>query len=144
MEFLVEFEITIPRGTADTEIERREGDETAAAAALVEQGHLLRVCKVAARNAQGSVLGLYRADSAAQLNGLLEALPLHEWMHIKITPLEPRPNDPNAGAIGDRLPESRAHTRVYRLEAMLGEPLDVGQITSGHRRTEVLETTVAT
>jgi muconolactone delta-isomerase len=142
MEFLVQFEITVPRGTAKTEVERRESAEAAAAAALVEQGHLLRVWKLAARNGQGSVLGLYRADSGAQLDGLLEALPLYEWMHIKITPLEPHPNDPNVrevmvasdtSAMSDRLPEPRL-TRVYRLEAMLGEPLDLGQITQGHRR----------
>ncbi len=95
MEFLVEFEITVPRGTAGTEVERRESAEAAAAAAAVEQGRLLRVWKLAARNGQGSALGLYRADSGAQLDGLLQALPLYEWMQIKITPLEPHPNDPN-------------------------------------------------
>jgi muconolactone D-isomerase len=42
------------------------------------------------------VLGLYRADSEAQLDGLLRALPLHEWMHVDVTPLEPHPNDPAA------------------------------------------------
>jgi hypothetical protein len=35
--------------------------------------------------------------------------------------------------MSDRLPEPRL-TRVYRLEAMLGEPLDLGQTTQGHRR----------
>jgi muconolactone delta-isomerase len=96
MEFLVEFEITVPRGTSGTELGRRESAEAAAAAALVERGHLLRVWKLAARSGQGAALGLYRADSAAQLERLLEALPLYEWMHIKITPLAPHPNDPTA------------------------------------------------
>ena len=96
MEFLVEFEITVPRGTAEREVERRESAEAASAATLVEQGHLLRVWKLAARNGQGSVLGLYRADTRAQLDGLLEALPLYEWMDVKVTALEPHPNDPNA------------------------------------------------
>ena len=95
MEFLVEFEITTPRGTPETEVEARENAEAMAAAAPVEQGHLLRVWKLAAPNGQASVLSLYRADSSAQLDGLLEALPLYEWMQIKITPLEPHPNDPN-------------------------------------------------
>jgi hypothetical protein len=35
--------------------------------------------------------------------------------------------------MSDRLPEPRL-TRVYRLEAMLGEPLDLGPIIQGHRR----------
>jgi muconolactone D-isomerase len=56
---------------------------------------VLRVWKPAAPGRTGSVLGLYRADSRAELDGLLEALPLYEWMHIKITPLEPHPNDPS-------------------------------------------------
>jgi hypothetical protein len=34
---------------------------------------------------------------------------------------------------GDRLPEPRL-TRVYRLEATLGQPLDLGQRPQGHRR----------
>jgi hypothetical protein len=35
--------------------------------------------------------------------------------------------------MSDRLPEPRL-TRVYRLEATLGEPLDLGGIAQGHRR----------
>ena len=34
---------------------------------------------------------------------------------------------------GDRLPEPRL-TPVYRLEATLGEPLDLGDVAQGHRR----------
>jgi muconolactone D-isomerase len=37
------------------------------------------------------------ADSRTQLDGLLGALPLYEWMHIAVTPLEPHPNDPANG-----------------------------------------------
>jgi muconolactone delta-isomerase len=99
MEFLVEFEITVPEGTAETDVEARTRAEATAAQALVEEGHLLRVWKLAAPDARGSVLSLYRADSRAQLDGLLEALPLYEWMHIQITPLEPHPNDPGARAV---------------------------------------------
>ena len=35
--------------------------------------------------------------------------------------------------MSDRLPEPRL-TLVYRLDATLGEPLDLGQVTQGHRR----------
>ena len=34
---------------------------------------------------------------------------------------------------GDHLPEPRL-TRVYRLEATLGQPLDLGDVAQGHRR----------
>jgi muconolactone D-isomerase len=43
------------------------------------------------------IVGLYRADSETQLDGLLAALPLYEWMHVTVIPLEPHPNDPAAG-----------------------------------------------
>jgi hypothetical protein len=58
-------------------------------------------------NGEASVLGLYRADSMAKLDGLLEALPLYEWMHIKITSLEPHPNDPNVERPGSPATGSR-------------------------------------
>jgi muconolactone D-isomerase len=93
MEFLVEFEITVPPGTTEAELDRRERTEATAASALVEQGHLIRVWRLA--NGRGSVLGLYRAESAAELGGLLEALPLYEWMEVKVIPLEQHPNDPH-------------------------------------------------
>jgi muconolactone D-isomerase len=97
MEFLVRLEITVPEGVAEAEVARRERAEAAAAAALVEQGHLLRVWKLTRPGGEDSVLGLYRADGSAELDALLEGLPLYEWMHIEITPLDPHPNDPNAG-----------------------------------------------
>jgi muconolactone delta-isomerase len=142
MEFLVEFEITIPPGTARTEVERREDAEASTAAALVHDGHLLRVWKPHVGNGQGPVLGLYRAAGQAELDGLLQALPLYEWMRIKVTPLEPHPNDPDGrqvAPVGEEpsrtppLPDPRL-TRMYRLEAMLGEPLDLGPTAEGNRR----------
>jgi muconolactone delta-isomerase len=43
---------------------------------------------------QPKVVGLYRAKSERELDGLLRALPLYEWMQVAVTPLEPHPNDP--------------------------------------------------
>jgi Protein of unknown function (DUF3237)/Muconolactone delta-isomerase len=89
--------------------------------------------------AETKVVGLYRADSATQLDGLLGALPLYEWMHVTVTSLEPHPNDPAAvpsrqePAISNQLPDPRL-TQVYRLEAALAQPLDLGDIAQGHRR----------
>jgi muconolactone D-isomerase len=107
MEFLVEFEITVPEGTAETEVAARTRAEARAAQALIEQGHLLRVWRLAASNGRGAVLGLYRADSRAQLDELLRELPLYQWMQIKVTPLDPHPNDPGARAIGNLSDASR-------------------------------------
>jgi muconolactone delta-isomerase len=142
MEFLVEFEINVPGGTAEIEVDQREQAEAAAAGALVEQGHLLRVWRLTAP-AERRVLGLYRADSGAQLHELLEALPLYDWMRITVTALDPHPNDPGAlpvtsfgrgwPATDVELPDPRL-TPVYRLEAVVGPPLDLGETARGHRR----------
>jgi muconolactone D-isomerase len=95
MEFLVEFKIDVPEGTPESEVEARESAEAAAAARLVNEGHLVRVWKRAvAPGETNTVLGLYRADSEAQLADLLGALPLYDWMQMSVTALEPHPNDP--------------------------------------------------
>jgi hypothetical protein len=56
---------------------------------------------------------------------------------MEFTPLEPHPNDPEASrsepAIGHRLPDP-VLTRVYRLEATLAQPLDLGDVAQGRRR----------
>jgi muconolactone D-isomerase len=96
MEFLVEFEIDIPEGTPESEVEDRENAEVSAAAKLVDEGHLLRVWNRPVAPGETTVIGVYRADSDTELDGLLGALPLFEWMHVTVTPLEPHPNDPAA------------------------------------------------
>jgi muconolactone delta-isomerase len=131
-EFLVEFEVNIPDGTSAAEIREREDAEASAAARLADEGHLVRVWKHPGANGKTSVLGLYRADSDAQLERLLRALPLYEWMEIRVTPLEHHPNDPAAHA-DDLLPAPRLIV-VYRLEATLGEPLELGDTAQGRRR----------
>jgi muconolactone D-isomerase len=105
MEFLVEFKVHVPDGACASEVEARNGAETIAAARLADDGHLLRLWKAAAAPGDTNVLGLYRVDSAAQLAGLLNALPLYDWMNITVTPLEPHPNDPlppTTGAVAVR------------------------------------------
>jgi muconolactone delta-isomerase len=96
MEFLVGFEINVPDGTPEPEVSDRENAEASVAAELAQQGHLVRVWRVAAAAGGPTVLGLYRARSEAQLDGLLRALPLYDWMRVTVTPLSPHPNDPAA------------------------------------------------
>jgi muconolactone delta-isomerase len=94
MEFLVEFAIKVPDGTPATEVEERTRAEAAAAARLVEEGHLLRVWTRDTPSGGSTVLGLYRADERAELDRRLRALPLYAWMKIAVTPLGTHPNDP--------------------------------------------------
>jgi muconolactone D-isomerase len=94
MEFLVEFEVEVPEGTPESEVEQRTRAEASAAARLVDEGHLLRIWRRAALAGDTTAIGLYRADSEAELDDLLRALPLADWLQITIIPLAPHPNDP--------------------------------------------------
>lgn len=94
MEFLVEFDLHVPKGTPEPEITQRYDAEAAASAALARQGHLVRLWRPPVAPDERKALGLYRAHSQAELNALLEALPLADWMQTTIRPLEPHPNDP--------------------------------------------------
>ena len=94
MEFLVSFELDVPDGIAESEVEDRERAEATAAEALADQGHLVRLWRASLGPGRSTVLGLYRAGGRAELDGLLSALPLYEWMHTSITSLGPHPNDP--------------------------------------------------
>ena len=101
VEFLVEFEIKIPEGTPESEVKDREDAEADAAAKLVEEGHLVRVWKLPVEAGETQILGLYRADSETELDGLLRALPLYEWMRVSVTPLALHPNDPARSQLTD-------------------------------------------
>jgi muconolactone D-isomerase len=94
MEFLVEFEVEVPAGTPHEEVGRRQRAESDAAAKLAEDGHLVRLWRRPLVGDGSTAVGLYRADSKAELDGLLAALPLADWLHIAVTPLEAHPNDP--------------------------------------------------
>ena len=94
MEFLVQFEMNIPDGVPESEVEDRERAEAAAAETLAGEGHLVRLWRGPVGTSRTTVLGLYRARNKAELDGLLGALPLYEWMRTSITPLGQHPNDP--------------------------------------------------
>jgi muconolactone D-isomerase len=94
MEFLVEFDVEVPGGTDEAEMERRNRAESVAAAGLAADGHLVRLWRPAAAADNPAAVGLYAADSRAVLDELLRALPLADWMRVRIVPLEPHPNDP--------------------------------------------------
>jgi muconolactone delta-isomerase len=134
MEFLVEFDVSVPEGAPESEVNERVSAEAAAAAELVRQGHLVRLWKPPVVPGENRAVGLYRADSKAQLDALLGALPLDDWMQTVVTPLEPHPNDPTSTRTTSfQLPDPRV-TPVYRLDATLGPPLDLGDTAHGHRR----------
>jgi muconolactone D-isomerase len=98
MEFLVEFKVEVPEGMPEAEVEERLAAESTAAARLADEGRLLRVWRRNAVVDDTTVIGLYSADSEAELDDLLGALPLAHWMQVTVIPLRPHPNDPNRDA----------------------------------------------
>src|SRR3989442_3748600 len=93
MEFLVQLELNVPDGVPESEVEDRKRAEAAAAETLAGEGHLVRLWQAPVGTSRTTVLGLYRAGSKAELDGLLGALPLDEWMRTSLTPLDEQPHD---------------------------------------------------
>jgi len=134
MEFLVGFEVTVPDGTPESEVRERENAEASAAADLYREGRLVRLWRLPGADGESKAIGVYRAETQEELNGLLGVLPLNGWMQITVTALEPHPNDPTSPRPDVfRLPRPRL-SPLYRLEATLGKPVDLGETGHGHRR----------
>jgi muconolactone D-isomerase len=93
-EFLVEFDLQVPAGTPESEVSARERAESAAAAKLADDGHLVRLWRWPRTDDGVAAVGLYRAETSAQLNALLAELPLADWLRVTVTPLQAHPNDP--------------------------------------------------
>jgi muconolactone delta-isomerase len=93
-EFLVELKVCVPAGTPGEEVERRRHEESIAAAGLAAAGHLVRLWTRPLLDGGATMVGLYRAGTAAELDGLLGHLPLGDWLRWSVTPLESHPSDP--------------------------------------------------
>jgi muconolactone delta-isomerase len=134
VEYLVEFDVTIPEAAPESEVTERVAAEATAAADLARKGHLVRLWRPPVASGESNAVGLYRADSRVELDRLLGALPLNAWMETTVTPLEAHPNDPTSPRPSVfRLPEPRL-TPIYRLEATVGEPVEIGDTAQGRRR----------
>jgi muconolactone delta-isomerase len=90
-EFLTTFITTIPPGTADAAVEDTKAREADSAREWGRRGHLLRLW---ALPGEGRALGLWRAADAAEMQAIVESLPLYAWMTVQTTPLSPHPSDP--------------------------------------------------
>ena len=93
MEYLVDFTIAIPDGTPAPDVDRRSHAEADRVDALAKEGHVLRIWRPQPEDGWRAI-GLYRADDEAQLNAILESLPLYAWMTIEVQALATHPNDP--------------------------------------------------
>ena len=75
MDFLVDFTIVVPEGTADAELQQRVSAESARVAELAADRHALRVWKPAPDDGRWRAVGLYRAADDSELQRILATLP---------------------------------------------------------------------
>lgn len=90
-EFLTTFTVSVPEGTPAQVVEETEAREAWRAGELARQGHLLRLWRLPG---EGRSLGLWQARDAAEMQAILESLPLNAWMAVETTPLTAHPSDP--------------------------------------------------
>jgi muconolactone delta-isomerase len=90
-EFFTVFTRTVPAGTPSQDVADADAREAVRAKELGRQGHLLRLWVLPG---DGRALGLWRARDAAELQTMLDALPLSPYLTVDVTPLTDHPSDP--------------------------------------------------
>ena len=94
MEYLVTMTTHVPDGTPEGTVEDVRTREAARSRELAAQGHLLRLWRPPLQPGEWRSLGLWRAQDAAEMQAIVESLPLTAWMITDTTRLTPHPSDP--------------------------------------------------
>jgi muconolactone delta-isomerase len=94
VEFLITLTISVPDGTPDQTVDDTRAREAERARELGEQGRLVRLWSVPAQPGESRTLGLWRAQDPAEMQAILESLPLYPWLRAETTTLSQHPNDP--------------------------------------------------
>ena len=97
-EYFTWFTSAIPDGTAQSALEAKTAGEAARTRELAAEGLLLRLWMLPPDGDSWHALGLWSAGDSAQVQQLLESLPLYSWMTIETTPLTRHPSDPGSVA----------------------------------------------
>ncbi|MFD4709830.1 muconolactone Delta-isomerase family protein [Streptomyces sp. NPDC058430] len=90
-EFLVAFTPAAAQDTTSQALRDATAAEAVSAKALAGQGHLMRLWKTPG---EGHALGLWRARDAAEMQTVLDSLPLAPWLSMETTSLSEHPSDP--------------------------------------------------
>jgi muconolactone delta-isomerase len=93
-EFLTWFVITVPGTTPADTVDDTTAREAQRAHELAAQGHLLRLWGLPGQPGESRALGLWQADGIAEMQTILESLPVYPWTMVETTPLSPHPSDP--------------------------------------------------
>ena len=92
-EFLSTFTLTVPAAVPEQAEEKARTKEAARARELAKEGHLLRLWTLPG---ESRALGLWRTQDAAEMQTILQSLPLAQWLTVEVTALSAHPNDPGA------------------------------------------------
>jgi muconolactone delta-isomerase len=103
-EFLVTFIPDAPAGTPAEDLADATVREAHRAAELGKQGHLVRLWLLPPTGAVRPALGLWRADSDAEMQAILESLPQYPYLRTETTRLTPHPSDPAAPGSREQVP----------------------------------------
>lgn len=93
MQFLVESELNVAGGTPEAEVTERVSAEASASAQLARDGRLQRLWRPPVVPGEVKAIGLYRAESQPEKDGLPGALRLSPWMQIEVTRSAPHSTD---------------------------------------------------
>jgi muconolactone delta-isomerase len=96
-EFLVTFAPATHEGASSQAPADAIAAEAVRAKELAGKGHLVRLWQV---SGEGCALGLWRARDPAEMQSVLDSLPLAPWLSMETTPLSEHPNDPGSGLVG--------------------------------------------
>jgi muconolactone delta-isomerase len=89
-EFFTWFTSEIPDDAPEQEVDAAEAGEARRTRELAGQGHLVRLWRLP----DGRALGLWRAADEAEMQTILDSLPLNRWLSTVVTPLTTHPSDP--------------------------------------------------
>lgn len=89
-EFFTTFIRSVPDATPRQDLADAEAREAVRTKELGGQGHLMRLWELPG---DGRALGLWRAKDAAELQKMLNSLPLRPYMTVDVTPLAEHPTD---------------------------------------------------
>ena len=90
-EFLTFFSVVIPDGVTAKAVADTDAREAEQAAEWAVKGKLRRLW---ALPGEGRTLGLWQADNPAEMQAIVDGLPLDAWMTTETIPLTPHPSDP--------------------------------------------------
>jgi muconolactone delta-isomerase len=90
-EYLTYFSVVVPDHVTAGQVADAEAREADKARDWADQGRLRRLW---ALPGQGRSLGLWQAASPADMQKIVDSLPLDPWMETETVPLTPHPSDP--------------------------------------------------